>query len=350
LPRTLIVRRGSEYETIQSAINAAERRDTIQVYAGIYTEQLVINKDLTLTGMIENISRTIITAPAMLMEDWQKRKDIVEIGANNPPVPPRVDMSRFTVSGPAGVPDAGIGVYGGAYLELSHVDVTDIRTPSTSGFEQSGGIGIAIGRRDNTRFPGGQIGGATITDVNVTNYGEHGILVIRDGSRAQISGSRVRGHGSAQQAGIMVAQKATAIVGPHNVVSSTICNMDYCGNDPLNQGQSVGIGTSDAGTGTHIINNTTVNNDVGIYLYYTPSCTTTNNTLTDNRFYGLVIHNGNAESASDTISGGEYGVAVAADERDTSSTIRNATITGYSPGREIREMPVSPYTVTVLRS
>ncbi len=312
MPRTLTVERGSTFSTIQSAVTKADYGDTIQVATGIYTEQLSINKDLTLIGM-------------------GGRRDL-------------------TISGPAGSPDVGIGVYGGAHLELSSVDVTDIRTPSTSGFNSPGGTAIGVGRSDNNRFPGGQVGDATITDVNLINYGEHGITVFRSGSRAHIEHSHVIGHGSAFQASIMVGQNATATV-VNNEVSRNICNMPPdCGNDPLNQGQSVGIGTSGASIGTHIVNNNVIHNDVGIYLYYTPRCTTTNNTLKDNNFYGLIIQNGNSESINDTISGGEYGIAVVADSIDTRSTIQNVTITGYNPvSREVREISVSPYTVTVQR-
>lgn len=342
----------STFSSIQSAVTVADSGDTIQVAPGIYTEQVTINKHLTLIGS-GGRSQTIIRAPATLAQDWQRITVIVEIGVDNPPTPPRVTMRNFTVSGPAGNPDVGIGVYGGAHLELSSVDVTDIRTPLTSGFNQDGGTAIGVGRSDNKRFPGGQVGDATITDVNLINYGDHGITVFRSGSRANIEQCHVTGHGSAFQAGIMVGQNATAMV-VDNEVSSNICNMPPpppgCGIDPVNQGQSVGIGTAAAGIGTHIVNNRVRHNDVGIYLYYTPRCTTTNNRLRDNNFYGLIIQNGNSESINDSITGGEYGIAVVADSVDTRSTIQNATITGYNPvSREVREISVSPYTVTVQR-
>ena len=42
------------YETIQYAINLANEGDTIYVFGGVYNETLVIDKDITLIGSIDN--------------------------------------------------------------------------------------------------------------------------------------------------------------------------------------------------------------------------------------------------------------------------------------------------------
>ena len=48
----LTVGNGKQYQTIPSAIQAAQSGDTIQVDAGTYTNQYAsITKDLTLTGV-----------------------------------------------------------------------------------------------------------------------------------------------------------------------------------------------------------------------------------------------------------------------------------------------------------
>ncbi|PNX48155.1 MAG: hypothetical protein BV457_04325 [Thermoplasmata archaeon M9B1D] len=56
--KTLHVGSGHPYTTIQEAINAANISDTIYVHRGTYTENIVINKKVTLTG--ENKLNTII--------------------------------------------------------------------------------------------------------------------------------------------------------------------------------------------------------------------------------------------------------------------------------------------------
>ncbi|OGN81255.1 MAG: hypothetical protein A2X24_13030 [Chloroflexi bacterium GWB2_54_36] len=54
------------FATIQAGVDAADAGGTVQVYAGTYTAQISINKNLTLTG--EDKLTTIIEAPAVLNE------------------------------------------------------------------------------------------------------------------------------------------------------------------------------------------------------------------------------------------------------------------------------------------
>ena len=57
----------ADFPTIQAAITAAIPGDTIQVAAGTYTEQLIISKNLTLTGA--GSATTIIQAPPIMTAD-----------------------------------------------------------------------------------------------------------------------------------------------------------------------------------------------------------------------------------------------------------------------------------------
>ncbi len=54
------------FATIQEGVTAVDAGGTVQVYAGTYTEQISINKNLTLTG--EDRLTTIIEAPAVMSE------------------------------------------------------------------------------------------------------------------------------------------------------------------------------------------------------------------------------------------------------------------------------------------
>ena len=54
------------FATIQEGVTAVDAGGTVQVYAGTYTEQISINKNLTLTG--EDKLTTIIEAPAVMSE------------------------------------------------------------------------------------------------------------------------------------------------------------------------------------------------------------------------------------------------------------------------------------------
>ncbi|WP_435184020.1 Ig-like domain-containing protein [Cylindrospermopsis raciborskii G7] len=69
---TLIVGSGSQYTTIQAAINAASDGDIIEVQAGTYAEQLTIDKQLTIRGpnsqktgnTSDRIGEAVVTFPA----------------------------------------------------------------------------------------------------------------------------------------------------------------------------------------------------------------------------------------------------------------------------------------------
>jgi hypothetical protein len=58
----------SQYPTIQAAIDAAQAGDQILVEPGIYSEQLVLDKDLTITGA--GVDQTILRTPATLSHFW----------------------------------------------------------------------------------------------------------------------------------------------------------------------------------------------------------------------------------------------------------------------------------------
>ena len=73
----------ADYETIQDAVNASGKGDTIRVYEGIYTEHVVVNKSISLIGN-ESETTTI---------DGGGIGDVVQITAD------WVNMSEFSVTG-----------------------------------------------------------------------------------------------------------------------------------------------------------------------------------------------------------------------------------------------------------
>src|SRR5574342_283665 len=102
--------------------------------------------------------------------------------------------------------------------------------------------------------------------------------------------------------------------------------------------QSVGIGGNSNPPGTVIEENTVSDNDVGIYLFGSDGCCRTReNTLTDNRFFGIVIQDGTNETAENRISGGEVGIGVVADFVDTVGVSRHDRIkrTSVAPVQEL---------------
>ena len=183
-------------------------------------------------------------------------------------------------------------------------------------------------------FHGGPATGhGTSANVSVRGYGTFGISVTGPNSTATFAHNRVTGLGLAGHTatvGISLGFGATGtVVG--NTVTDNLCDAPGCGPDPISQLQAAGIGAVFASAGTVIAHNRVSRNDVGIGLFFSPNCcSVSHNTLTDNRFFGDVIQDGDNTISHELISGGQVGVGVVADAVDTTGTLRKVAITGAS--------------------
>ncbi len=238
---------GCNYTTIQAAVNAASPGDTITVAAGTYTEQVVITKNLTLTGA--GSSTTIIQAPDPLVlgPGLNNKKSIVLFTGSI-----TAEMSGFTVQGP--VPgfaaiDYGIWVSYGATVNIHDNIVKDIRDEPFSGMQT--GIGIIVSRE----------GIATITNNNVYGYQKAGIIVAATSVRTTISGNTITGAGPIQnvaQNGIQVSHGSTA-----TIMSNTIAGNAY----DVPGYFATGILALGAGPGVVIDGNTVNHNNANIVAW-----------------------------------------------------------------------------------
>ncbi|HLO13614.1 MAG TPA: right-handed parallel beta-helix repeat-containing protein, partial [Anaerolineales bacterium] len=122
-----------------------------------------------------------------------------------------------------------------------------------------------------------------------------------------------------------------------NTVSGGVCTIPGCGPDPINEFQAFGIDVFFGGAAT-LTDNHISGSDVGIYQVLSPNCCTiSENTLTDNRYFGIVIQDGDGETRQNNITGGEVGIGVVADSADTTGVLRGDHISGTSvvPVQEI---------------
>ena len=198
----LLVGGGSQYATIQEAVDAAQAGDTILVAPGTYAEQVVVDpahghgaNGISIIG----IGSVTLDAPASLHS------------TGNSPTSGRDIDGLFTVNGASNVTIEGISVngllegasvtgannptlVGIAYLNASgtvdHVDVTGIREGDASFGDQRG---IAI-FASNTAPVIGPANSFTVTNSSVEDFQKGGIVVFN--ATVEISHDTVTGVGA----------------------------------------------------------------------------------------------------------------------------------------------------------
>jgi parallel beta-helix repeat protein len=342
-----------DFSTIQAAVDAAAPGATIKVSRGTYTEEIVITKDLNLKG--DGIRATQLQSPSALTpfavfvptEAPVAAVVLITNGAE-------VRISGFTLTGPVpcDVEAGGIAVVEGARLRLEESQVTWIQPepadPSTCSPGSPAGAGIRIGLTATFSIDThmGSTGHGKITGVTVDRYLGAGIVVggPPDGatSTATISNNVIRG-GSvpfpvAGQGGIAIRQNSVARV-TENTFSGNVCTDPFCGPDPINEFQSAGIAAIDLRTsGNEISDNRVSNNDTGIYQFASPHCCTiSENRIKNNRFFGIVIQDGDGTASENDITSGQVGIGVVADAEDTTAVLKENEIrrTSVAPVQEL---------------
>jgi len=329
------------FSTIQEAINAASPGDTINVTAGTYDEQVVINKSLTLEGA--GAESTTIVAPGSpesfkFTESGSFWEPVVfafggagDIIAGTGTI--TVTISGFTIDGNDRVPtdrSAGIllrnagGTISGNTVKNMFIDGKEtfgiaaygdsdvvIAENNVSGYAR-GGI-VASGDNSTNPDPNAIITGNTVTgpgmDVSVT-YAPNGIQ-IGYGATGEVTGNTVSGNGwpgtDWTGSGILVAMSDGVEV-DDNTVTGNETGIGVCGymwapdgitangtriHDNMVDGNTYGISIQNKSVNTTIENNTIKNSSYdGIDIcnfdysgYYGPPPTGTTiqgNTITAN--------------------------------------------------------------------
>ena len=338
-----------DFPTIQAAVDAAPAGATIKVRPGTYTEEIVITKDLHVEGA--GVGATILQSPATLTPFAAFLSDEfpeVPLGAvvrvaNGA----KVRMFGFTVTGPVpcAVHAQGIVVVEGARLTLAEAHITPmLPEPEPSTCNASSGIRIGFPTAFRVGSQLGSTGHGKITDVIVDRYRGDGIGVGGPpggaASTATISHTVIlEGTGLFNTSqGIAIRQNAVARV-TENIVAGNVCTAPFCGPDPLNDFQSAGIVAFDVSPSSiEILDNHIFANDIGIAQVASPHCCTISaNRVSHNRFFGIVIADGDGTTSGNTITGGGVGIAVIATTVDTVGVLQGDRIrrTSMAPVQEL---------------
>ena len=291
------------FTTIQAAITAANPAggDTVQVHAATYTEQITINKTLTLVGTAGSAT-TIIQAPDTTTPDPIIGEGSIVV-VNNAAI---VSMSGFTVQGPGGSVlcsvSNGVAVYGDATLTFDNNHVTHIRDITINNM---GGCGMAI----RAGFPS-QTGHLIVSNTQVDDYQKNGIVVFGAGSTGTISNSTVTEllpQTVIAQNGIVIYPGATATL-TSNTVSGNQYTGPGSGSDPLTTTQAAGIVAFGS---TTMSNNIVHNNDIGIASASSFS-TSSGDMVSGNNWEDILGLAGTLSLTADTVGDGTSTLAIAA--------------------------------------
>jgi parallel beta-helix repeat protein len=269
------------YSTVQSAVTDAIAGDTVIVCPGVYTEQVTIDKDLTVTGGGQ--TTTSIKAPGVMAASTcpgvASQKNIVDVcGAI------AVEISDLTVTGPGpgscNSINQGIYVVGGASLDFHDARVLDVADTPLSGCQNGGGI-----RAGSNAL--GQVGSANIHDATIAFSQKGNIVIDGPGSTGIVDGNTVTGVGATPaiaENGIQISRGAIGTV-TDNIVSGHKCDNVNC--VPTGSDEASGILLFAADPGTVVSGNTVTDNDIGVYV--DSDATITENTITGNRGEGIVV-------------------------------------------------------------
>ena len=327
----------TDFPTIQAAINASNPGDTIKVLPGIYTEQIIINKNLTIIG--SGAKSTIIQAPDVLNPSpvipFPGRANIVEIF--NEAI---VTMKGFTIAGPSGnicEGLAGVSIHGDATLEIDSSAIIGCLRE-----------GILVGLAEF--IPRGpQVGHAVITKTDITDYRVVGIQTGGENTTLVISKSQVIAADAPEvvgQIGIFGAIGPKVVI-VDNKISGNICNNPECGPDFFTQVQGSGIFLVNVNQDSIISGNKVTNNDLGIAIAENSGCCKIeNNKLSDNRFFGITIIDGENTISNTKIFGGNVGVAAIAFSANTIAILDNVKIAGATI--PVQEFPSGGFTAEVV--
>jgi len=269
---------GIIYGTIQAAIDAATAGDTINVAAGTYTEKVVIGKPLILLG--EDKTTTTINGGGEVVDDVPEI--VVTIAENN------VTVSGFTITGSGDTPltDCGMLLYNVSGCTIEDNIVSD-----------NGGVGIGLQVSDNNTIKGNTLNNNYIAGIGLLGSSDN---TIQSNSSTCTIGIDGDGWG-------IVLESVGEVPSTRNTIDdNTSSNNDvgiYLGlecdenriTDNIITGNvKEGICAWKSGGNTITGNTITVNNANGIQLMASQNNTVTQNTITDND-KGILIRSGHVE-------------------------------------------------------
>ena len=301
---------GCDYTTIQSAVSAASAGDTIQVQAGTYAEQVVISKDITVTGAGEEV--TVIQSPATLasvcgtdLASYANSVAIVDVCGSSA----NVTISGLTIDGDgdgggplSGMPASGrsefygLVVHGGATATITSITVTNVHQANPASWGQQAGRAVWVGPTSTL----------IASSLHVLRYQKSGIFASGSSSAVAnltltdslVEGDQLTGmNSSIAMNGITIIGATATLVGVTS--RGNQCDHVSCSFAGYNSGGLLIYDRTAPVPAMHVSVSDSIfeDNDWGIYTRvrkYESSVEISSNDISANRHVGLEVNEGNA--------------------------------------------------------
>jgi len=184
------------YPNIQDAIDSATIGQTVVVGAGTYTEQLSIDKNISLVGA--SMANTSISCPATLITE--PSMVLVSGGAT-------VNLTGFSLTGPGSALGMGLYVFGDSYVHVWNCTFSDIRHNPIDSSQSP--ICIKLGNATSL-----SVGAGLIEECVFSDWQKVAIRVDSAGSYAEVRNCTIHGWSTTSslvvQIGIHVVDHANA--------------------------------------------------------------------------------------------------------------------------------------------
>lgn len=273
----------AQYNTIGAAISAANSGDEVDVCPGLYPEQLIITKPLTLKGIAVNSVSRVLLQPSPLVDLMGLTSEAVITVMNTRLVTIQnlaIDASNNTLTG-CGINVVGIHYYNatGAVLNNAIFGAQLQKPTSCPNLFPGTGQGVLVDVDDGCGLCRFSPLSVSVDGNSIHDFGRNGILAMGAGLNLEASGNSITGAGPSLgtlQFGIFVALGAVGQI-RGNFISQQGCGT-LAAKDCFNL-RSEGIVLRLPGDGTVIDGNTITTAQFGLFLNVVNAAVITNNII-----------------------------------------------------------------------
>lgn len=285
---------GARYTSIAAAIAAAQPGDTVQVCPGVYEEQLLITKPLTLQGIASNGYNQAVIRPAQFTYSGAVASSAVVSVINTQDV----TVESLTLDASANTVDSCDFILAGVRVQNSSATIQHNVVTGTALKRPSSCAALFPGNGNAIHVDSTQAGSYTIAvkHNSIHDFARNGILVMGTGINATVESNTIAGIGPSTgsfQFGIFIANGAVANV-RWNMVSQGNCgSLEFV---PCRDLRSEGVILRAVGSGSVVDGNILTDAQNGIFINGGSNLRITNNLIRNMDIFSGIHLQGTTDS------------------------------------------------------